>query len=489
MALVEERPPEAVERGSRTVRLEQRRSGRRRLGFALALMAVVAAAAGATLYRTGVLQDQTAAPALPARVVVQPAATAADVPVARTPRTLRVITHPEGARVTLRGDGTGRRTGTTPSTFRLPAEAVTVTIAMDGRNTLERTVDLRDGSRTIDVWLDPKGLLHHKLGGFDTGSAPKQVAFTPDGKEIWVTDLGGDGVEVFGTYTRNRLAHIPLGQHGAVEVIFTADGRTAYASQMETASVFEIDRATRKVRRRLDTGGVWSKVMALSPDEKRLYVANWSSSNVSEIDLATGRVVRLLPTVPTPRGLYATPDGKRLFVAGYGNGEIQRISLVSGESKVLLQTGGAMRHLVGDAEGGSLYADDMATDEVFVVDLATESVRKLADTNNTPNTMDLSPDGRVLYVSNRGRNNPMSYYVPGPEWGSVLAIDTSTGKILDAIVGGNQTTGLDVSPNGRLLAYSDFLDNRVTIYAVPSYEELRAGGGGRAQSHLADLQK
>ena len=105
-----------------------------------------------------------------------------------------------------------------------------------------------------------------------------------------------------------------------------------------------------------------------------------------------------------------------------------------------------------------------------------------------PNTIDLTPDGRVLYVSNRGRNGA-SYYLPGPEWGSVLAIDTASGKVLDAMVGGNQTTGLDVSADGRLLAFSDFLDNRIHIYAVPPYQRLAAGGGGRAAAHRAELAK
>jgi DNA-binding beta-propeller fold protein YncE len=184
-----------------------------------------------------------------------------------------------------------------------------------------------------------------------------------------------------------------------------------------------------------------------------------------------------------------TPDGERLFVAGYDKGEIERITLATGESKVLLHTGGAMRHLVGDSVNGLLYADDMLYGQVYVVDLATESVRKLAKTDKEPNTIDLSPDGKVLYVSNRGKNNPKSYYIPGPEWGSVLAIDTATGKILDAIVGGNQCTGLDVSPDGKLLAFSDFLDNRVRIYSIPDYQTLAAGGGGRAVAHLKDLVK
>ena len=82
-----------------------------------------------------------------------------------------------------------------------------------------------------------------------------------------------------------------------------------------------------------------------------------------------------------------------------------------------------------------------------------------------------------------------SYYIPGPEWGSVLAIDTGTGRILDAIIGGNQTTGLDVSPDGRLLAFSDFLDNRVTIFAIPDTSILLEGDGGRVDEHLAQLDK
>jgi YVTN family beta-propeller protein len=270
-------------------------------------------------------------------------------------------------------------------------------------------------------------------------------------------------------------------------VIFNRDGSRAYASQMETASLYEVDTATRKVRRWLHVNGSWTKVLALSPDERSIYAANWSSNDVSEIDLATWTVRRVIKTVRTPRGLYPTPDGRRLYVAGYGNGEIQRIELASGRGRVLLRTGGAMRHLVGD--GKTLYANDMARARVYAVDLKTERVRELARTDQKPNTMDLSPDGRLLFISNRGANNPRSYYLPGPEWGSVLVLDTRTGRVLDAIVGGNQTTGLDVSNDGRQLAFSDFLDNRIRVYLVPPYPVLARGGGGRARAYRAELAK
>jgi YVTN family beta-propeller protein len=400
---------------------------------------------------------------------------------------LAIVTHPPDAQVTVRSADGSKQTGQTPFEGTVRGGTLDVSVTLDGYNPLAEKVVL-DQDRTLELWLDPAGLLHHKLREFTTGSSPKQVAFSPDGRQLWVTLLGGQGVQVFDPSTGKRLAAIDLGEHGAVEVIFSADGLTAYASQMESASVFEIDRRTYTVRRQLPTGGVWSKVMALSADGATLYVANWSSNDVSEIDLATGKVRRLLDTVGTPRGLYPTPDGRRLFVAGFDSGELARIDLATGTSTTLLATGGAIRHLVGDPKRGLLYADDMAKDTTYVVDLKTERIRKLAGTNEKPNTIDLTPDGKVLYVSNRGENGK-SYYVPGPEWGSVLAIDTASGRTLDAIVGGNQTTGLDVSPDGRLLAFSDFLDNRVQIFTLPPYATLAHGKGGRARAHLAELAK
>lgn len=99
--------------------------------------------------------------------------------------------------------------------------------------------------------------------------------------------------------------------------------------------------------------------------------------------------------------------------------------------------------------------------------------------DSAPNMIDLSPDGRVLHVSCRGRNGP-NCYLPGPEWGSVLLVDTATGRLLDPIVGGNQPTGPDVSDDGTRLAFSDFLDNRISVYSIPEYQTLANGSGGRA---------
>jgi DNA-binding beta-propeller fold protein YncE len=366
--------------------------------------------------------------------------------------------------------------------------AVTVEVQAEGFAPLVQFFAMEENT-SAHLYLDLPGQLLHKVAAWRSGGAPKQVAFTPDGTELWVTQLVGDGVEAFDPRTGELLGSVSLPDGGSVEVIFNEAGTLAYVSQMETGSVYEIEVATREILRTLDGEGNWSKVMVLSSDEKTLWLSNWSSNDVSEIDLVTGEVRMRMRTVVTPRGLWVTPDNQRLYVAGFENGDIEMIDLVTRESTVIHRTGGAMRHLVGDDATGLLYASELGRDYVVVVDTATDEVEILAEVDNVPNTIDLSPDGRVLYVSSRGRNNPESYHLRGPEWGSIAVIDTATGAYLDAIIGGNQPTGLDVSPDGTMLAYSDFLDHRVTVYEIPSYEVLMAGNGGRWEAHLREIVK
>jgi DNA-binding beta-propeller fold protein YncE len=400
-----------------------------------------------------------------------------------------LITHPEGAKCTITcADGTTFE-GTSPFESEVPAGDITISVASTGYNPFSRTLFL-DERFSLDYFLDPEGQAVHGLGTITTVGAPKGVSITPDGSEAWASILDGPpSIEIFDPRTGARLGGVDLGTHGAVEVIFNKAGTLAYTSQMETAKCFEIDVKTRKVLREFDTKSAWTKWVTLAPDERTLYASNWSGDDVSEIDLATGQLERRFRVSNTPRGMYAPADGKYLFVAGFDSGKLDRVDLATGKVEAVFTGGTALRHIVGDVSSGRLFISDMAKDLIYAYDLATGKTSVFAKVNHKPNTIDLSPDGKVLFVSCRGANNPKSYYIPGPEWGTVLLFDTVTGKPLDAIIGGNQPTALDVSDDGRLLVFSDFLDNRLRVYEVPPYETLVKGNGGRYEAHFAEIKK
>ena len=329
---------------------------------------------------------------------------------------------------------------------------------------------------------------------FDITGAPavKAVAVSRDGKEIWATLLMNKhrGVSIFSAENGKKITDIDLDGGGGVEIVFSKDSTKAYVSQMETAKVFEIDVATKKVLRIFRTKSSWTKVLEISPLGDKLYASNWLGNNISEFDLPTGKLLRNIKTVKTPRGTYITKDGKYIYVAGFDKGEIQKINLVNNTRKIIFKNGGAMRHFVADEERGILYISDMGKNIIWKLDLATDGVTQFAKTDSHPNTIALSPDKKVLFVSNRGHNfSTTNYYVPGPDWGSVVLFDTTDAKILDAIVAGNQPTALDISDDGSLLIFSDFLDAKIEVFKAPSYEELLRGNGGRGAVYKKELIK
>jgi DNA-binding beta-propeller fold protein YncE len=405
------------------------------------------------------------------------------------PQALGITTEPRQASVEVVSGGKTVVRGTGKVSAKLPAGRVLVRVSAAGFNAYEHELFL-DRKTGLAVRLDPKGQVVRGLTLVACAGAPKGVALTPDAKEAWTTILDGPpSIEIFEPSSGKRLGGIDIGKYGAVEVVFDKKGERAYASQMETAKVFEIDVRKRTVLRSFDTRSTWTKVVALSPDERTLYAANWSGDDVSEIDLESGRLLRRIPVADTPRGLWPSSDGKTLWVASFGTGALERVDLSTGAVDEVFTSGGALRHLVADEKRGLLYASDMAKDCVWVTDVATDKTRLFAKVDHKPNTIDLSPDGQVLFVSCRGENDDVSYYLPGPEWGSILLFATENATPLDAIVGGNQCTALDVSEDGRLLVFSDFLDNRLRSYEVPPLQTLLAGGGGRYATHLKDVVK
>lgn len=405
------------------------------------------------------------------------------------PQGVSIVTHPEGARCTIRLADGEELDGTAPFDAEVPSGAVTLIIEQEGYNTFERPFFI-DGPLELEYYLDPEGQVLHGLGLITTAGAPKGVSVTHDGSEAWTSILDGPpSIQIFDPRTGELLGGVDIGEYGAVEVIFNEAGTLAYTSQMETAKCFEIDVKTRTVLREFDTGSAWTKWVELSPDEQTLYASNWSGDDVSVIDLASGKLVKRVGVSNTPRGMYATDDGKYLYVAGFDSGDLERIDLATGVVTTLFADGGALRHIVADEKTRRLFISDMSKNLVWVHDMDTGLTTKFVDVDEKPNTIDLTPDGKMLFVSCRGANNPKSYYIPGPEWGSVLVFDTSNGTPLDALIAGNQPTALDVSDDGKMLIFSDFLDNRLRVYEIPPYEDFLKGNGGRFEAHKAEIQK
>jgi DNA-binding beta-propeller fold protein YncE len=113
-----------------------------------------------------------------------------------------------------------------------------------------------------------------------------------------------------------------------------------------------------------------------------------------------------------------------------------------------------------------LYLSDLLHGRVFAIDTATDRVVASAVVAPCLNTLRISPDGARVFVCSRGPNNPLDWTARGPAFGKLVALDPVTLAVTDWAWGGNQPTGLAVSPDGRFVCFSDFLDDRLEVYEI-----------------------
>ncbi len=135
----------------------------------------------------------------------------------------------------------------------------------------------RPGRAERKVTQNPRGFL--SVPGVEVYAG---VAYSPDGKMLYVATGDSGAVEVRATADWHRVARITLNgasqgrvykESFAASLVLTKDGRRLYVIDQANWRVVVIDTATRTKIATLATG-VNPIAICLSPDDKRLYVAN-----------------------------------------------------------------------------------------------------------------------------------------------------------------------------------------------------------------------
>ena len=308
-----------------------------------------------------------------------------------------------------------------------------------------------------------------KLGTFPCGQQPKQVLFSPDSKIIALPLLDDKGFDLFSVAEQKVVKRITppnAEQLGFAEGLFIKEKNVFLVSQMTTGNLYEYSYPDFQLKRTIKTGGNWSKFIAYNPEKDILAVSNWLSNTVSLIDYKTGKILKTLKTAAAPRGLLFTEKGENIIVLCFDGGKIQKFAVETGTKLAEKSVEkSAMRHIVSADTENRAYVSDMYYGKIYEIDTNTLEIVREVKVHNNPNTIALA-NGRWLFVSCRGKNNPVDYTLRSPENGKIYIIDTTTMAVERIFTGGNQPTGLDISPDGKTLCFSNFQDGNIELYSI-----------------------
>lgn len=155
---------------------------------------------------------------------------------------------------------------------------------------------------------------------------PTDVAFSPDGKDAYVTT--SNGLYIYKVANRRQVGFVPgLGSPKSVAV--APDGSAVYVTETSDAKLATISTATDQVVRTTHVGQEpWQAVV--SSDGSTVYVANPDSDSISVVSASTGHVENTYSVRGVPDTLGLTPNGKQLWVAGDDSGIMTVINTATG---------------------------------------------------------------------------------------------------------------------------------------------------------------
>lgn len=122
------------------------------------------------------------------------------------------------------------------------------------------------------------------------GVLPYQLALTPNGNKLYVSEWNGGGVSIIGAAGGNRLGHVATGGH-ATDLLLSPDAKRLFVTNTNSDTVSVIDTATDKVTDTVNLApypdapmGSMPNALAVSKDGGTLYVANGGNNDVAVVD-------------------------------------------------------------------------------------------------------------------------------------------------------------------------------------------------------------
>lgn len=356
-------------------------------------------------------------------------------------------------------------------------ESGTVIVAQNAKTGALREIQVRftdqPAAETPLVVLDSPTAGHRFVHRIATGHQPKSAMFISPTRVV-LPLLDDNHIEVIDILTK-QVTRLDLPAEyakrgGFVESVVVGPRGEFWVSQMKAAAIHRFSVQTLAYLGSIKLTGAWTKVLAFNPVLNVVYASNWNSSDISIVSVDTLQETKKIKLGGVPRGMAFSADGKTMLAAifggkndGDGAGRTVMVDLEQNRITHTIIHGGANRHAVRLKTGADLFAvSDMMRSKVYFI---TQN-RKVAETKvfNNPNTIAESNDGKYLYVSCRGKNNPKSYLIKGPDFGRLMVIDIATQQVVEEIEAGNQPTGLDVSPDGKYIVLTDFLDHAMRVY-------------------------
>ena len=265
---------------------------------------------------------------------------------------------------------------------------------------------------------------------------PNRIVFHPDGKLAWVVYDKSHDLGVIDADARKLVRRVKIGGN-PYNLAFTPDGRYLYvldwSSDTSQDEIIMYDLRAEKIEGRVEVS-TWPAHGVFSRDARLFYVSGESAGDVTVIDIARREIVgRVVHGGGDAMGLALRGDGKLLYAAAGENKAVLKID--TGTHKVVgtIPMPGIVHESTLTLDGKFLYVTLRKANKVVVVRTEDDKIVATVPQRAYPDLVTMEPTGRYALVTNR--------YADG-----VSVIDLKTHTQIRMIAVGKAPHGMALRP-------------------------------------------
>nr|WP_209436007.1 selenium-binding protein SBP56-related protein [Paracidovorax oryzae] len=264
-----------------------------------------------------------------------------------------------------------------------------------------------------------------------TGKEPHHMYLTPDEKSLVVANALADSL----TFIDPRTAQVQRTVRNIVDpyhLRFTPDMKwlITAANRLNHVDFYRWDGKDLTLVQRVATGRTPSHLWVDS-GSRVVYSTMQDSDELVAIDIATQKIRWRTKTGPMPADIYGSTDDKFLFVGLTGGDGVEVFDVSGAEPKLVqrIKTGSGAHAFRGAGDKRHIFVSNRVANTISKIDMTTQKVVDVYPAPGGPDCMDVSPDGRWIYVSARWAKK-------------MLVIDTVERKVVQRINVGKSPHGV-----------------------------------------------
>lgn len=258
------------------------------------------------------------------------------------------------------------------------------------------------------------------------GKEPHHLMMTPDEKTLLIANAVGNDIALMNPTTGEIQGRIPK-IIDPYQIGYSPDHRwfVSAANRLDRVDIYAAQGADLKLAKTIAVGKTPSHI-AFTADSKIAFVTMQDSNEVVAIDLPTQTLLWKMPTGPAPAGLWMTPNDQYLLVGITGADYVQVMDWRNRQEVKKIMTGKGAHNFRPMGDRKHVFVTNRVASTISLLNMKTlEKVGEVTGLPAGPDDMELTPDGKNLWVTFRFARKAGVIDVPTMKLISVIPVGKS----------------------------------------------------------------